>query len=249
MPLKSCHHSQRKPRRWSGATNVSGLVWLEGGAKINSMKMSRWIPLIFVTFVASQSFAGLLFNYSQLALKDLDQMTKLVSDKVRESKKAGSGAIVPLKEALQAVYARPNEDEMIEKVVSPLRTQLDNHEAWEKALSQLTDEAINALKNPKAFKPVVQVTYQIFLENLLSEIRPLLKQNGFERALAVRIRDAKIEITSGAKNEREMRSMKGASSPSAIAEKVLSSTPVQAAPSATHHEPSNDSSENTESGQ
>jgi hypothetical protein len=213
------------------------------------MKMNRWIPLIFVTFVASQSFAGLLFNYSQLALKDLDQMTRLVSDKVRESKKAGSGAIVPLKEALQAVYSRPNGDEMIDKVVAPLRTQLDNHDAWEKALSQLTDEAINALKNPKAFKPVVQVTYQVFLENLLSEIRPLLKQDGFERALAVRIRDSRIEITSGAKNEREMRSMKAASSPSTIAEKILAHTPVQAAPAPTHTEPSTDSSENTESGQ
>lgn len=166
-------------------------------------------------------------------------MNKIVNDKVREAKKAGSGQAVPLKEALQAVYSRPNEDEMIDKIVSPLRTQLDNYDAWEKVLSQLTDEAINALKNPKAFKPVVQVTYQIFLENLLSEIKPLVKRDGFERALAVRIRDSKIEVSKEAKNEREMRSMRGAHSPSEIAEKILSATPVQSATP----------NENTESGQ
>ena len=172
--------------------------------------------------------AGLLFNYSQLLLKDLDQMNEMVLEKVEESKKSDSGKNVPLKEALQSVYARPNDDQMIDKVVAPLRTQLDELDEWEKTLSQLTDEAINALKNPKAFKPVVQVTYMIFLQNLLSEIKPYLKTNGFERKLAERVRNAKIEVTKEAANERSLRTMKKSTSPSELAGKSLNEVPVKA---------------------
>ncbi|MNJ92547.1 hypothetical protein D3C87_102200 [compost metagenome] len=168
-------------------------------------------------------------------------MNKLVVDKVKEAKKSSSGQTVPLKEALQAVYSRPNDDEMIDKVVAPLRSNLDNHEAWEKTLSQLTDEAVNALKNPKAFKPVVQVTYVVFLENLLSEIKPYLKQEGFERTLAIRIRDAKIQITKDAENERKVRTMKGITSPSEIAASVLKSVDSAVVPQT--------STESTDSGQ
>lgn len=178
--------------------------------------------LTFATFVfCLQAQAGLLFNYSQLALKDLDQMNKLVRDKVQESKKSSSGKVVPLKEALQAVYSRPNDDDLIDKVVTPLRTNLDESEAWEKTLSQLTDEAINALKNPKAFKPVVQMTYVIFLENMLAEVKPYIKNNGFERELVERVRKADIQVTKEAVNERKLRTMKGTVSPSEIAAKVL----------------------------
>lgn len=174
------------------------------------------------TFVfCMQAHAGLLFNYSQLALKDLDQMNKLVSDKIKESKKSGSGKAVPLKEALQAVYSRPNDDDMIEKIVAPLRANLDELQSWEKTVSQLTDEAINVLKNPRAFKPVVQVTYVIFLENLLAEIKPYIKTDGFERKIVERVRDAKIEVSKDAVHERKLRTMKETTSPSQTAEKIL----------------------------
>lgn len=158
------------------------------------MKKANFLLTMFTFVFCMQAQAGLLFNYSQLALKDLDQMNKMVNEKVKESKKSGSGKAVPLKEALQAVYSRPNDDDMIEKIVAPLRSNLDELESWEKTISQLTDEAINALKNPRAFKPVVQVTYVIFLENLMAEIKPYLKTEGFEKKIVERIRDAKIEV-------------------------------------------------------
>ena len=136
--------------------------------KIKPMKKSIFILTILSFVFSTSAHAGLLFNYSQLLLKDLDQMNEMVLAKVEESKKSSSGKNVPLKEALQSVYSRPNDDQMIDKVVAPLRTHLDELDEWERTLSQLTDEAINALKNPRAFKPVVQVTYQIFLENSCS---------------------------------------------------------------------------------
>lgn len=205
------------------------------------MKRSKLIPVVVGFLLASHAQAGLLFNYSQLALKDLDQMNKLVTDKVKEAKKSSSGQVIPLKEALQAVYSRPNEDEMIDKIIAPLRTNLDNYDAWEKTLSQLTDEAIGALKNPRAFKPIVQATYVIFLENLLSELKPYIKQEGYERALAVRIRDAKIEVSKEAVNERKLRTMKNTTSPSEIATSVLKAADEVVVPQT--------STESTESGQ
>lgn len=126
------------------------------------------------------------------------------------------------------MYARPNEDEMIEKIVAPLRSNLDELGSWEKTISQLTDEAINALKNPRAFKPVVQVTYVIFLENLLAEIKPYMKGEGFERKIVERVRDAKIAVSKEALNERKLRTMKSTSSPSELAEKILSQNTEQA---------------------
>ncbi|MFN7906293.1 MAG: hypothetical protein ACK5P5_14025, partial [Pseudobdellovibrionaceae bacterium] len=101
------------------------------------------------TFFASTSFAGLLFTYHQLALKDLDSMTQLVQQKVKESKRASDGKVVPLKEAYQAVMSRPNDDGLIEKVIDPVRNELEDLNEKERIIEALTQEAINALTNTK----------------------------------------------------------------------------------------------------
>ena len=213
-----------KVRRWASHFRV---VTTAKSHKIIAMKKAKIIFLMMVSGLAIQAQAGLLFNYSQLTLKDLDQMSKIVSDSIKESKKSAGGKEVPLKEALQAVYSRPNDDEMIEKIVGPLRTQLDNLDAWEKSISQLTDEAINALRNPKAFKPVVQVTYLVFLENLLAELKPYINKPTFERDMVTRIRNANVEASKEALNERKLRSMKATVSPSEIADQILKHTPLE----------------------
>ncbi len=187
------------------------------------MKTIKYVVAVLCMSFSLQSSAGLLFNYSQLALKDLDQMNSLVMAKVKESRKSDSGKNVPLKEALQAVYTRPNEDGMIEKIVGPLRTELDELGAWEKSLNDLTVEALDALKNTRAFKPVVQVSYQLFLENLLIDMKPFVHKEGFERGLTEKIRDAKIDITKESSSERRLRMMKSTISPSDLAKQILDS--------------------------
>lgn len=167
--------------------------------------------------------AGLLYNYSELATKDLDQISKLVNDKLKESKKSSSGKVIPLREALQAVYSRPNTDDMIEKVAGPIRTQLDDLEAWEKTITLLTDEAIGALKHPQTFKPLVQGTYVIFLHNLLADLKPMVKNDGFEKKIVEKVRDAKIAITKSAQDDLNLRIMKEIVSPSEIAQQILKS--------------------------
>lgn len=175
---------------------------------------------LFILGSSVSAFAGLMFNYSQLALKDLDQMSKIVRDKVSESNKSHGEKAIPLKEGLQAVFSRPNEDGLIEKVMSPLRNGLDELDAWESSVQQLVKEAIGALKNPKAFKPVIQVTYTIFLENLISEMKPRA-QLEFENSILSQIQKANIVLTPQAKNERVLRMMKETRSPSEIAADVL----------------------------
>ncbi len=184
--------------------------------------MKKTNLLVLISFLGFQSLAqaGLLLNYSQLALKDLDQMSKLTQNKITESRKAGGDKIIPLKEALQAVYSRPNEDLMIEKVITAVRSELEEHDAWEKTVQALVKESMGALKNPKAFSPVVQVTYLIFLENILSEMKPKAGE-AFENKIINQIKNAKISITKSAENERRLRVMKGTNSPSEIADNIL----------------------------
>lgn len=183
--------------------------------------MRKIASTLVVSFMISQSaMAGLLYNYGALSTKDLDQMAKIVQTKIQESKSAGGDSSIPLKEALQAVYSRPNEDFVIEKVQQPLRTALDEEDKYEEVMGALVTEAIGAVKNPRAFKPVVQVTYVVFLENVISEFQPRLNQD-FERKTVERIRDAKLEVSKEARGERLVRVMKENKSPSEIAKNVL----------------------------
>src|SRR6185312_9717066 len=169
-----------------------------------------------------------LFNYSQLKIKDIDSMSKLISSKIEESRKAGGDQTVPLKECLQAVFSRPNEDFMIDKIVGPLKAELEDHNAWESSLQKLTKEAIGALQHGKAFRPVVQVTYTVFLENVLADQQPTMDKP-FSQRLVQQIRDAKIEITKEAASERRMRVMKDTTSPSEIADNMLKQYATQKA--------------------
>jgi hypothetical protein len=182
--------------------------------------MAKFISLCITVLMAGSAQAGLLFNYSQLALKDLDQMNKLVRSKIQESKKSGGDKNIPLKEALQAVFSRSNEDFMIEKLVPQLKVELEEHEGWESSIQQLVREALGALKNPRAFQPVVQVTYQVFLENIIAELKPRAGED-FENKILKQIRDAKAEPTKEAANERRLRVMKQSTSVSELADAVL----------------------------
>lgn len=176
--------------------------------------------LLCTIFFSSSVFAGLLYEYSRLATKDLDKMNKIVQDKIKESRKEKDDKSIPLKEALQAVFSRPNEDFMIEKIVTPLKTALEEQQAWEKSVNALVKEAIGALKNPKAFKPAAQVTYIVFLENIIGEFRPRAYQE-FEKSVLEQIKNADIEVSSDAKSERQLHMMRSAESPSKLAEAAL----------------------------
>lgn len=184
-------------------------------------KMKILKTTILLSFLVATSQAGLLYHYHELTLMDLDQMSKIVQDKIKESKSADAKT-VPLKEGLQAVYSRPDADRMIEKVISPIRNELQDLDQYDRIINDLTDEALNALKHTRNFKPSVQVTYVIFLENLMADARRLAEtEDNLERKLLKKIKKAKIKITKEAANERRVRSSTESRSPSEVASDIL----------------------------
>jgi hypothetical protein len=172
--------------------------------------------------VQAQSTTTTLYSYSRLALKDLDEMNKLVQAKIRESRAAKGDKIVPLREAMQAIYARPNEDFMIDKVMSPLRNELDEHGAYESTIRSLVEESIAALKKPEKVKAAAQVTYVVMLENFLGEMKPRVAET-FEKSIVTLVKDADISLTRKAETERKLGMMKPTKSPSEFAAAILKS--------------------------
>ncbi|WP_413575682.1 hypothetical protein ACLVWU_15125 [Bdellovibrio sp. HCB290] len=192
------------------------------------MKTTNFILATLATVFCLNAQAALIANYATLATKDLDQMNELINEKIQESEEMADEKYIPLKEALQAVFSRPDgTDDMIDKVIGPLRTKLDELDQWENALTILVDEAVDALKNPKGVKPVIQNTYAVFLENFVAEAKPYAKKGGFERKLLEKIRNAKIQMSKEAKNERSLRGMKVGDSPSDLAKRVLEQNPIE----------------------
>lgn len=199
---------------------MGGLTNLGQRRKVLRMKNMAGIGICLL-LMTNLSSAGLLHTYNELTLKNLDQMSKLVREKIKEAKKSRSGRVVPLKEALQAVYIRPNDDGMIEKVVPALKAELDGMNAYDSTLKTLVQEAVDALTNPKNFKPSAQVSYAIFLENVIAQLRPRLNEGGMEKTLIEKISKSEIELSSEAKKERKLRLMRESRSPSLIAKEVL----------------------------
>jgi hypothetical protein len=178
--------------------------------------------ILFVNIVALlalsfsfNTYAGLLYPYHRLAVKNLDQMNKIVQDKIKESKKVRGDKTIPLKEALQAVLSRPNDDFMIEKVIAPLRNELEESNAWESSVKALVKESTGALKNEKAFRPEALATYAIFLENLILEFKPKATEE-FEKSILMQ-----IVMSNKVKKERSLKMMKVQNSPSEIADVIL----------------------------
>ena len=153
--------------------------------------------------------------------KDLSQMNKIVRSKVIESKKATGDRSIPLKEGIQVIFIRPNEDGMIEKIISPLKNELEDMEKWEEVTKSLVEEAIGAIKNPDAFQPVVLTSYVIFLENFIAEFKPRIPDDKLARELITMIQDAKLKIPEKSFNERKLTMMKTYPNPSDLASEAL----------------------------
>lgn len=214
--------------------------------------MKKILSLSLIFMFSQVATASQFYPYNELLLKDLEEMSRLVSSKIKEYEDAGaSGAssgsdeivleddtssdgeapstedLLPLRQALQAVYSRPNLDDMIQKVIGPLRSTLDGVDGWEKAISQLIDEGLVNLKNPKKVHPRVQATYSIMLDNLVSELKMYAKEQGFERQMLEKIKKANIKLTREAQSEIKLRVLKEPSSPSHLAEVSLEAVDAQ----------------------
>ncbi len=163
-----------------------------------------------------------IYTYNELATRDLDNMANLVRLRVKKSQSLIVGKEAPLKEALRLVYARPSKDGMIEKIIPPVRSGLEELELWEKANMELINEALLVLNSPKGVSPRVQVTYAFILENMISEFKPKIDKIGFEKKAVEKIALGRIKVTPEAMAERRLSMMDDVVSPSEIATYILS---------------------------
>jgi hypothetical protein len=160
--------------------------------------------------------------YSQLKVMDLDEMSDLLYEKAREFKKTDDPA--PLQKGLLICLSRPNEDGLLEKVISIVKTPLEDSDNWESAVNTIVDQAVTALKSDSA-SASDQVTYGIVLENLVAEFKPAFQKQyqspGFETKVIEKIANADIEYSNRAISERKLNLMRGLVSPSQFAKKLI----------------------------
>jgi hypothetical protein len=157
--------------------------------------------------------------YSSLILKDLDDMSSLVQEKIKIARREKTTA--PLREGLVTILARSDSDAMLSKVFPPLRNELEANGSYESTLDSIVSECLVSLKKGKDLTAAEQVTYLIVLENLLSEIRPRIGDSRALLRLTERIRDADLDVSEKAKNERSLRVMQEMRSPSEVAGRII----------------------------
>ncbi|MBC7464790.1 MAG: hypothetical protein H7256_02260 [Bdellovibrio sp.] len=181
---------------------------------------------LFVSSCASSGSAKekpqLSYPYSRLKVMDLDQMTDIMYEKAKEFKKTDEPK--PLQDGLLICLSRPNEDGQIQKVISIVRTPMEDNDLWESSVESLVDRAIAILKN-KNSNAADQVTYGVVLENIVSEFKPAFvkqyKSPGFESKMIEKIAEADIELSAAAVSERKLNLMRGNVSPSLFANKLI----------------------------
>ena len=127
--------------------------------------------------------------------------------------------------ALAMIFSRPDEDSVREKVLSMLRTPIDENNEWSVFLTRLSMEAINTLSNSST-SGEEQMTAGIVLENILEEMMPdyrLQKSTGgFESNLIYSIAITPMKYSQKALQERKLALMRMQFTPNIIAREILS---------------------------
>jgi hypothetical protein len=162
------------------------------------------------------------YSYSRLKLLDIDEMNDLILKKVKVYRKTKK--VVHLEEALMISLSRPNDDNILEKLINTVRFSLETNDEWEGLVESVVDFSVSKLKN-ETTAPVDQVTYLTALSNLLLEFKPEFYKPDvspvFEKNITDRIADANIIVSDEARKESSLNSMYAAPNPSELAQNIL----------------------------
>jgi hypothetical protein len=177
--------------------------------------------------------ARLDYSANQLLMKNSDQMTELVLKRIQkasdlqaklgdsdDSPETDAQSIAELQDAMRIALSRPDQDGLRGILYARIHRELDDLDANDKVLKNLTKEAITSLK-AKRQDGTTQGTYIILLENLMAEIKPEIDTHKSYRSLIESIRDAKIKITDEMKSKEMLSLMQSPISPSETAAKIL----------------------------
>lgn len=149
-------------------------------------------------------------------------MSDIMLQHAREFKRSNDPKA--LQEGVLICLSRPDEDSVVEKILSTVKTPLEDNGLWETSVENLINESIAAIKDSSR-SSADQVTYSVVLENMISELRPdfikQYKSPGFESRMIEKIAVSEVELNGPAKAEKKLNLMRSGSSPSEISQKLL----------------------------
>jgi hypothetical protein len=201
------------------------------------MRLRIRFAILSLCLISSPSFAKLA-KYVELESKDYDEMMKLVNSKISASRKAGASdvknsneddsddeeAVAQLRDGVRLVLARPNKDSILSDLISPLRHELTQYEAYDETMVKVVTDALSAIGDSH-LSVGDRATYFFVLRNAMSEMKPEIQRKpAFKKSLET-IRDAKIQIPSDVRKELMMPSMYNLESPSETAKVILAHLP------------------------
>ena len=163
------------------------------------------------------------YKYSELIIKDYDEMTNMVHALIRKAQSAGGEgpAVEYLQNALKLTFSRPDSDNMVAKLTSEVRRELNGYNAFEHVIAQLAAEASDNLRD-KENTLSVRTTSSFILENLMAEIKPEAERtNGDMRKTLQRIADSDLELARDVRSERTLRGMYRSPNPNEEAQRIL----------------------------
>lgn len=167
------------------------------------------------------------YTSGQLKLIEVDEMSEMAAKKVDIFKKTGDTKT--LDEAIILVLARPDSDNIAERLLLNIRNSLESGRVWENTISRVIDRSVESL-NDKSTSVEDEIAYTIVLQNLLSEMRVEFNKTDvstrFEQSMIERLAATDIEITDKASREAKLSAMTSLVSPSEIAKKLLKDIPA-----------------------
>jgi hypothetical protein len=198
----------------------------------NNFVLIVFFTLIFAAcankpVIKNQSFAmvepiKIEHNYKSLKLLDLDQMTDLLYEKADDYKK--NNRVQALREGVMIAFSRSNEDVILDKVISIVKSPLEDIGEWESTVEQMVGQSIQAI-NDKNAPAADQVTASVILENILSEFKPAFtkqyQSGGFETSVIERIAGSEMRYSKKAEQERKLNQMKSGLTPAQLAQKLV----------------------------
>ena len=169
-----------------------------------------------------KSESKLPYTYNQLKLYDIDEMVEITEDRMALYKETNDSE--KLYEIMTLILARPNDDNILERLMLSIRYSLDSNKLWEDSVEVVVDNAITALKD-ETTSAGDQISYLMVLQNLLVEFKPEFKKLDispkFEQNVIEKVANAEIEVSDEARREANLNLFGKLISPSEIAKQVL----------------------------
>jgi hypothetical protein len=162
------------------------------------------------------------YTYNQLKLYDIDEMVEITEDRMALYKETNDSE--KLYEVMTLILARPNDDNILERLMLSIRYTLDSNKLWEESVEVVVDNAVTALKD-ETTSAGDQISYLMVLQNLLVEFKPEFKKLDispkFEQNVIEKVAKAEIEVSDEARREANLNLFGKLNSPSDIAKQVL----------------------------